>query len=131
MSPISDEALMQCARRLWGATVERGVLDYRQALFKGDEDEARTIEKQMDVMGYGEYMPKLRENTERFKRAVDAEIRRDPKKRRRVIDCPACGSKRRCEIIRRKTALSAICYACGVRYHFPVWRLKEEEETDA
>ena len=124
--PISDELYMEAARRLWAATVERGVLDYRKAIFERNEPEARTIEKQMEVMGYGEYMPKIKENAERFRRVVDAEIRRDPKKRRRVIDCPACGSEGRCEIIRRRTALSAICYSCGIRYHFPVWKLREE-----
>ena len=122
-----EEAKMIPIRRLWAAVLERGVLDYRKAIFDHDESRQRTIETEIKFMGYGAYLPQLEENTRRFRRIIDREIRNDPRRRRRYIDCPACGSEKRCEIIRRKTAFSAICYSCGIRYHFPCWRLKEEE----
>lgn len=126
---IPDSVFMDSARSLWAAVVERAVLDYRKAIFAGDEPAMRTIEKQVEIMGYGSFMPKVKANAERFKREVDREIRRDPRTRCRLIDCPACGSEQRCEIIRRKTSLSAICYSCGIRYHFPMWKLKEDENA--
>lgn len=126
---IPADLFMERARSLWAAVVERAVLDYRKAVFERDESAMRTIEKQVEFMGYGDYMPKIRENAERFKKEVDAEIRRDPRKRRRYIDCPACHAEKKCEILRRDKSLRAICYSCGIRYYFPVWKLKEEDET--
>lgn len=127
----TEETLMGLIRRLWAAVVERAILDYRHAIFDNDETEMNSIEKQMEIMGYGEYMPKIKWNALRFKHVVDAEIKRDPKKRRRYMTCPACGAEGRVEIIRRTASLSAICYSCGIRYRFPLWRLEKEDEKHA
>ena len=125
-----EEALMIPIRRLWAAVVVQGVRDYRKAIFEEDWSEARHIEKQFSIMGFGEYMPRLRENTERFRREIDREIRRNPAKRRRIIDCPACGAERKVWIVRRRKSVACACFSCGIKYYFPCWKLKEEEEDE-
>lgn len=126
---MNDEQVYKAATRLWAAVVELAVDDYRRAVMDGDEAEARHIEKQMEVMGYGAYCPPIRERAEIFRDFCDRETKDLKRGRRRYCDCPACHGQRTVCLSYNKLTISCSCSSCGLRYVIPIFHKEEDEDA--
>lgn len=125
-----EQAKIKPAVRLWAAVIELAVDDYRRAVMDGDEAEARHIEKQMEVMGYGSYCPPIRERALIFRDYCDEETKDLKRGKKRYCNCPACLAQRSVCLSYNKLSISCSCSSCGLRYIIPIFH-KEDEKDDA
>lgn len=127
---MNDEQVYKAATRLWAAVVELAVDDYRRAVMDGDEAEARHIEQQMEVMGYGSFCPPIRERALVFRDYCDEETKDLKRGKKRYCNCPACHAQRTVCLSYNKLSISCSCSSCGLRYIIPIFH-KEDEKDDA
>lgn len=113
---MADRSEVESLLLLWSAVVERAIIDYRNAIVYDDEAAASTIETEMEIMGYGKYLPEIKRLALIFRKEVTEPLKSVPLGKYKRMTCPACHAQKSVYLYHGKDRSSAICKSCGNKY---------------
>lgn len=116
MGRTADRSEVESLLLLWQAVVERAIIDYRHAVAYDDEAAASTIETEMEIMGYGSYLPEIKRREKLFCKAVTEPLRSVQRGHYKRMNCPACHTRKSVYLYHGKDRASAFCKSCGCKY---------------
>jgi len=127
-----EEELLKPIRNLWGAVLWQTVRDYRVACLYGDETGyaiepgnkkalfEKNIANELEVMGYGEWLPKIKASALRVRAYMDKIAPTIKRGEKRHVDCPGCGGVNTLRVWYGRKRVCCHCEACEICYIY--WR---------
>ena len=127
-----EEELLKPVRELWGSVLWQAVRDYRCSILYGNDEGYAIlpgdkkvlyqgdIENELTVMGYGDWLPRIKEATIRVRKYMDKLAPTIQRGEKRYEDCPGCGGRDKLRIWYGRRRVCCHCESCDVAYIY--WR---------
>ena len=113
---MADKSEVESLLLLWQAVVERAIIDYRHAIVYDEKEEESTIATEMEIMGYGQYLPEIKRRALIFRKEVTEPLKSVPLGKYKRMTCPACHARKSVYLYHGKDRSSAFCKSCGNKY---------------